>query len=500
MPDEFFTAAAGDPHVLWSGHCAVAEYAFEEPNSLPRWTLPEETEVVITDDRVVYRDVATGAAGELHWPWPQHLRVQPGNRATGRAATVTQIQLVCAGPGGTFPALVFAGGDLATVGDADRLANVLRQAIARYRVEHAAELGISADQVRMLSRLVIGPEFANYQGGEGQTVTLLGSVAVDWPVGYAPEPLVEEPFLDPYAGGPGWPAAGGTEFDGLDTAAAFDLNPAAMPHAAAPGAFDFDPTAMPHAAAPGAFDFDPAAMPHAADHATAPGAFDFDAAAARHAFDFDPAAAVPHGAPHDFDAAAARQAFDFDATAAEPHTGFQGRPGFDSGTAAAADFNTALRKQAAFDSSALLRGHGNFDSTPLSAFDSDASPTEPQGQDGYGAGVRPAFDPTAPPQPRPADEASMRGTSDLAARAAELAARVAGLVAEGTDLGRYEPGTSNLSSYLGGQPLRAQPVEAPAEDRAEKIRRTAARLATNSARGRTVRPRGGDDEPVRRRP
>src|SRR4051812_29404744 len=134
MTDKYFLAAPGvsggdaaGSRVLWSGRCAVAEYAFEEPSSLPRWTLPEETEVVITDHQVIYRDASTGATGDLRWPWPQHVRVQPGNRDSGRSATVTQIQLVCAGPGGTFPALVFAGGDIATVGDADRLANLLRQ-------------------------------------------------------------------------------------------------------------------------------------------------------------------------------------------------------------------------------------------------------------------------------------------------------------------------------------------------------------------------------------
>ncbi|MEV4349585.1 translation initiation factor 2, partial [Actinoplanes sp. NPDC049596] len=164
--------------MLWSGQCAVAEYAFDEPASMPRWTLPEETEVVVTEERVVYRDPVTQSTGELRWPWPQHLRVQPGNRDAGRSATVTQIQLVCAGPHGSFPALVFAGGDLTAVSDADRLANTLRQAIARYRVEHAGELGIPVLQTRMLSRLVIGPEFNNFQGGDGQTVTLIGAVSV----------------------------------------------------------------------------------------------------------------------------------------------------------------------------------------------------------------------------------------------------------------------------------------------------------------------------------
>ncbi|WP_430780935.1 translation initiation factor 2 [Actinoplanes sp. G11-F43] len=179
----------GGERVLWRGHCAVAEYAFDEASSLPRWTLPEETEVTVTDRRVRYSydDGGTQSSGELFWLWPQHLRVQPGNRETGRNATVTQIQLVCNGPDGTFPALVFAGGELAKVSAADHLANTLRQAIARFRVENADLIGVPAIQARMLSRLVIGPEFSNYQGGEGQTVSLLGAVPVP-----APEPSYDE--------------------------------------------------------------------------------------------------------------------------------------------------------------------------------------------------------------------------------------------------------------------------------------------------------------------
>lgn len=179
--------------VLWRGRCAVAEYAFDEASSLPRWTLPEETDVLVTDRRVRYTHAGenTLSSGELFWLWPQHLRVQPGNRDIGRTATVTQIQLVCNGPEGSFPALVFAGGDLATVGDADKLANVLRQAIARFRVENQTEIGVAPAHARMLSRLVIGPEFQNFQGGEGQTVTLLGSVQV--PAPEPAEPVYDEP-------------------------------------------------------------------------------------------------------------------------------------------------------------------------------------------------------------------------------------------------------------------------------------------------------------------
>ncbi|NMO50559.1 translation initiation factor 2 [Actinoplanes sp. TBRC 11911] len=197
MSDKFFLSPPGGEmlgpgeRVLWSGNCAVAEYAFELPASLPRWTLGEETEIAVTDERVIYRDATTLGTGELRWVWPQHIRVQPGSRDSGRSATATQIQLVCAGPDETFPALVFAGGDLATVGDADRLANLLRQAIARYRVEHADDLGVTAAEARVLSRLVIGPEFSNYQGGEGQTVTLLGALHIQEP----PRPVPALPVL-----------------------------------------------------------------------------------------------------------------------------------------------------------------------------------------------------------------------------------------------------------------------------------------------------------------
>jgi hypothetical protein len=191
----------GGERVVWRGRCAVAEYAFDEASSLPRWTLPEETDVIVTDRRVRYVLDAAGtqSSGELFWLWPQHLRVQPGNRETGRNGTVTQIQLVCKGPEGTgtFPALVFAGGELSTVAAADHLANTMRQAIARFRVENADLIGVPAVQARMLSRLVIGPEFSNHLGGQGQTVTLLGEVPVPAPEGKdLEEPAFEAPVYN----------------------------------------------------------------------------------------------------------------------------------------------------------------------------------------------------------------------------------------------------------------------------------------------------------------
>jgi hypothetical protein len=189
--EDIFGPLHGGERAMWRGRCGVAEYAFEEAASLPRWTLPESTDVLVTDQRVLYAYTAADGhqvrSGELRWLWPQHLRVQPGQVSRDRGAAATQIQLVCGGTDGTYPALVFAGGDLATVSDADRVANVIRQSIARFRVDNAAKLGLSTGQARMLSRLLIGPEFRNHQGGEGETVSLLGAMPVSRP---APAPAL----------------------------------------------------------------------------------------------------------------------------------------------------------------------------------------------------------------------------------------------------------------------------------------------------------------------
>jgi hypothetical protein len=208
MPDQHFLSSTPAPDVfgpfqgreraLWRGRCAVAEYAFDKAASLPRWALPETTEVLVTDHRVAYAytrsdspDDLEVTSGELRWLWPQHLRVQPGARTAGRAAAAAQIQLVCASTDGSFPALVFAGGELASVADADRLANLIRHAIAGFRIDNADKLGLSTPQARMLSRLLIGPEFSNFQGGEGQTVSLLGALPVNRPA--EPEPPLDVP-------------------------------------------------------------------------------------------------------------------------------------------------------------------------------------------------------------------------------------------------------------------------------------------------------------------
>ncbi|MFF5079914.1 hypothetical protein ACFY36_22920 [Actinoplanes sp. NPDC000266] len=429
--------------VLWSGLCAVAEYAFDEPASMPRWTLPEETEVVVTEERVLYRDPVTLSTGELRWPWPQHLRVQPGNRDAGRSGTVTQIQLVCAGPHNSFPALVFAGGDLAAVGDADRLANTLRQAIARYRVEHATELGIPVLQARMLSRLVIGPEFNNFQGGDGQTVTLIGAVSVQRLAAEPQQPQnpwVASAYAPPAADAYAKPAP--------------PAHAAPSAHAAAPSAHAAAPSA--HAAAPSAYT--------APDQAAQPG--------------YTPA---PYSAP----------------------PVVSGPPVPAAGFGSAAAGSAPVVRSAAPSAPIVPAPAATPPPVPMSA-----APTSPA--DGRG---RPAAESWRVQQ---ADDTALRGRDDLDSRAASLAARVADLVSGGAEAGSTRPtGETNLSAFL-ERPVPRSPEPPPyggassptsgagwdtptptptsgagweGGDRAESVRRTAARFAGNAARTRGSIPR-----------
>ncbi|ROP32177.1 translation initiation factor 2 [Couchioplanes caeruleus] len=243
LPDVFGPLQGGE-RSLWRGRCAVAEYAFDRAASLPRWTLPEATEVLVTDRRIAYAHTSAGGpddleikSGELRWLYPQYIRVQPGSLRPGRTAAVTQIQLVCGGADGSYPALVFAGGDLTEVREADRLANVIRQAIAGFRVDNANKLGLPESQARMLSKMLIGPEFTNFQGGEGQTVSMLGALPVPRPAPADPEPEPAAPAR--HAG----------------SAAVPDARHAAVPDARHPTVPDARHAAIPgagHAAIPGA--------------------------------------------------------------------------------------------------------------------------------------------------------------------------------------------------------------------------------------------------------
>jgi hypothetical protein len=211
--------------ILWHGRSGVSEYAADEGGTKARWSLPASTEVLITDRRVAYahpvRPPAASAprmwppyrtlsptvvpvpgrapeesaapeeslaSGELRWLWPQELRVRPGTpaRGPGREATPTQVLLVCGTAVGSRPTLVLSGGELTSVTGADRVANLLRRSIAQFRLDNARTLELSTPRARMLSRLLIGPEFADHLGGPGQTVPLPAALLMARPGRVAP--------------------------------------------------------------------------------------------------------------------------------------------------------------------------------------------------------------------------------------------------------------------------------------------------------------------------
>src|SRR6201989_1202628 len=94
---DVFGPLEGGERVMWRGRAGVAEYAFDQAASLPRWTLPETTDILVTDRRVIYAYATEDAdqvitSGELRWLWPQYLRLQPGARTTDRGAAASQIQ------------------------------------------------------------------------------------------------------------------------------------------------------------------------------------------------------------------------------------------------------------------------------------------------------------------------------------------------------------------------------------------------------------------------
>jgi hypothetical protein len=437
---------------MWRGRCGVAEYAFDEAASLPRWTLPESTDVLVTDQRVLYAYTADDGhqvkSGELRWLWPQHLRVQPGARSRDRGAAATQIQLVCGGADGTYPALVFAGGDLATVADADRVANVIRQAIARFRVDHADKIGLNISQTRMLSRLLIGPEFRNHQGGEGQTVSLLGALLVNRP---APAPALPSAGL-PSAGLPsaGLPSAG--------------LPSAGLPSAGSPPA-PADPV------------LDPVVSP-AAPVTSAPADYPAPMSAA-------PAVSPPAAYPAPISAApVASPPADYPTSAA---------PAASPPAAYPAPMSAAPVASPAADYPASL---------PASA-PAGAPPAPSPGESGTRLiNYRPgrAADAARALMAAKAEEAAHAAEPATAFRAADLAARVANLVTQFAELADdSEP--ADPAGY--SVPRHAEPTGEPdlfdvpttnLAERAEAVRRTAARMAANSASFRAG-SRRADREP-----
>jgi hypothetical protein len=471
-----FGALQGGERVIWRGRAGVAEYAFDKRASLPRWTLPESTELMVTDRRVMYAHTASDSpddvevtSGELRWLWPQHLRVQPGVRETGRSAAATQIQLVCGGSDGSWPALVFAGGDLKSVADADRLANLLRQSIARFRVDNAGKLGLTTAQSRLLSRLLIGPEFSNYQGGPGQTVSLQGALPVSRPAAatpVSPDPASAYPALAfpapaypaPVSPGPAYPPLASPVAAAMAAPTPAPVSPAPM-HSRAPAPSPAHRAPEPADAEP----LTPIAAPSAPAHASlSPG----------------DSPRLPADSP---------------------------RPTTDSPRLPADSPRPTADSPRRPAGSSAPPG----DSSPPSA----GSPRPPVGEGATRvASVRPgmAGDVARALQAANAEAATQEAEPHLASRAADLAARVANLVSRSTTLDEAALTEAAPASEPIAQPAPTPPVDLePAArfdevsttnlaERAAILRRSAARFAANSASSRVGNRRTDRDPGITR--
>lgn len=180
--------------ILWRGRTDLAEHRYTETmdRHAVRWTLPGGADVVVTDRRIAYASAGGSlyhasadhrpgrAVGHIRWHWPYHLYVCPGRLGGPEAPAdrqATRLLLVCgAAQAGGKPVLVLSGGDLADLPAADALANTIRRAVAAFRLDRAAAIGINPVHAQALSRRLVGPAFANRLGGPPQAVNLPGAL------------------------------------------------------------------------------------------------------------------------------------------------------------------------------------------------------------------------------------------------------------------------------------------------------------------------------------
>lgn len=127
--------------------------------------------------------IAGAIVGQVRWQWPYWLHVVPPRAAAGtggrRAQHEGRILLVCKAYGVRgLPALVLSGGDLEAPAGVDLVANVIRGAVATFRVAHASALGLRPGEVGAVAARMAGPVFSNPSGGSGQGTNLPGSLLV----------------------------------------------------------------------------------------------------------------------------------------------------------------------------------------------------------------------------------------------------------------------------------------------------------------------------------
>jgi hypothetical protein len=184
----------GGESALWQGQTRVEELRYtEEFDDYDRvWELPALADVVVTDQRLLYvcarwdvgggwsswgapvgtalLNVASRAraaarrrgvvmVGQIRWQWPTIMRVSSGSPgpATGRRkhsepASVLLLTKAAATRG--YPALRLFDGSVAESAVAARVSRLILEAIVRFRLDRAADLGVDEAASRRLGELV----------------------------------------------------------------------------------------------------------------------------------------------------------------------------------------------------------------------------------------------------------------------------------------------------------------------------------------------------------
>ncbi len=203
--------------VLWRGRVRLAEHVYTEAMDGYRvsWELPGLADVTVTDRRLGYvcrnwrgtaerhspiahavrwgraaMDRARSAVhqhrpvvvGQVRYEWPHRLYVLPARDGIpgtppGRLARGSRVLVVCAAYRTEGrPTLLLCEGDVGAVPGADRLANILRTAILRFRLRRAQELGLFPADVAGLRAALTAPGFATRTGGRSQGINLRGGL------------------------------------------------------------------------------------------------------------------------------------------------------------------------------------------------------------------------------------------------------------------------------------------------------------------------------------
>jgi hypothetical protein len=179
--------------ILWQGRAEIAEYRYSEGMDRHdvRWTLPAACDVTVTDRRLAFtcrRGVAvvspdgqlcspftaawrtavrraraatrrgrTLSVGQVRWQWPSRLYVKRG----------VLLLVMGAYRVNGLPTLALSGWRT----DPQPVANTIRAAVARYRLEHTETLGVDPSEASALRERIDAPVFA---AGSSQASNLPG--------------------------------------------------------------------------------------------------------------------------------------------------------------------------------------------------------------------------------------------------------------------------------------------------------------------------------------